>query len=190
MANKQTQFSPEEVQAILERALQRSSGNDPTNITYDELLDTADELDIDKNALEAAITEYEETYALQDARERWKKRRKGKFFEHLRAYMIVNTALAIIDFIVSGGALTWVHWPVLGWGIGIAFDAAEAFYPKDKDVERGARRLLQKEQKERRKIERKETWHNLADGIRKQLSVESKGGKIVIEKGDRRIEIG
>ena len=188
MADEQAHYSPEQVRAILERALQRNGGGDPTSITYNELLETAHELDIDQKALEEAIIEYEETYALQDACERWKKRRKEKFFEHFRSYLIVNAVLFAIDLVTSGG--TWFFWPLFGWGIGLAFDAAEAFYPKEKDVERGVRRLLKKEQKERRKRERKESWHSLANSLRKQLSVENKRGKIVIEKGDRRIKIG
>ncbi|MCB0711556.1 MAG: 2TM domain-containing protein [Ignavibacteriae bacterium] len=188
MSSKQPHYSPEQVQAILERALSRNTGGDPTNITHDELLETARELDIDQKALEEAITDYEQTYLLEDARKRWKIRRKAKFFEHFRAYLIVNAVLAAIDLVTSGG--TWFFWPLFGWGIGLAFDAAEAFYPKDRDVERGAIRMVQKEQKERQKQERKQQWHNLANGIRKQFTVENKQGKIIIEKGDRRIEIG
>ena len=189
MNNRQSQYSPEQVKAILEHALDRNkNSHDPTSITYDELLETAHELDIDEGALAEAINHYEENYALEDARNRWKQRRKRKFFEHFRAYLIVNAALAAIDLVTSGGV--WFFWPLFGWGIGVAFDAAEAFYPKERDVERGARRLLQREQKERRKQEQKQKWSNIADGIRQQFTVDSHRGKIVIEKGDRRIEIG
>ena len=187
MAHQQSRYSPEQVRAILEKALSRGAGHDPTGVTYDELLETARELDIDEKILEEAISDYEETYLLEDARTRWKQRRKGKFFEHFRAYLIVNAVLAAIDFVTSGG--TWFFWPLFGWGIGLAFDAAEAFYPKDRDVERGAQRLLQKEQKERRKQERKDQWQNLAEGICKQFTVDGRK-RIIIEKGDRRIKIG
>ncbi|MGE3799542.1 MAG: 2TM domain-containing protein [Candidatus Kapaibacterium sp.] len=187
-SSKQPHYSPEQVQAILERALSRNKGSDPTNITYDELLETAQELDIDQKVLEEAISDYEQTYLLEDARKRWKTLRKAKFFKHFRTYLIVNAIFAAIDLVIFGG--TMFFWLLFTWGIGLGFDAAEAFYPKERDVERGAIRMVQKEQKERLKQERKQQWHNLADGIRKQFTVENKQGKIIIEKGDRRIEIG
>ncbi len=187
MADERIRYSPEEVQAILERALARRQG-EPGGITHDDLMATARELGIDDRDLQEAIQEHEETWALEDARQRWKEQRKRKFFEHLRTYLIVNAALAILDLLFTGGS--WFFWPLFGWGIGLAMDASEAFRPKEKDVERGARRLLRKEQKERRKEESRQYWHNLSEGIKKQFVVDSKQGKVIIQKGDRRIEIG
>lgn len=187
MANERIRYSPEEVHAILERALARHQG-EPGGITHDDLMETARELGINEHDLQAAIHEHEETWAMEDARERWKQQRKRKFFDHLRTFLIVNAMLAVLDFVTSGG--TWFFWPLFGWGIGLAMDASEAFHPKEKDVERGARRLLRKEQKERRKEEGRLYWQNLSDGLKKQFVVDGKRGKIVIEKGDRRIEIG
>lgn len=187
MSEKRPRYSPEQVQAILEMALQRRS-DAPDGITHDELLDTARELDINENDLHAAIRDYEESWELEDAKERWKERRKQKFFDHLRSYLIVNSVLAVLAITFSWGGI--FLWTLIGWGIGLAFDAMEAFRPKERDVLRGAERLLNKERKERKKQERQEYWSNLADGFKKQFRVDHKSGKIVIEKGDRRIEIG
>jgi hypothetical protein len=35
----------------------------------------------------------------------------------------------------------------LGWGIGLAFNAAEAFFPSNDRLERGARHLLRRQQR-------------------------------------------
>jgi hypothetical protein len=163
MAMPQRTYTPDEVDAILRRALELRGGHDPNNLTHDELVDTARELNIDMAALETAVRAHETDYEFEEARERWKRRRKQKFFEHLRTYLITNAMLLVIDLIFSGG--TWFYWALFGWGIGLAFDAAEAFYPKEKDIDKGARRLLRREQKERRKDERRETWHSVANHI-------------------------
>lgn len=187
MADERIRYSPEEVQAILERAIARRQG-EPGGVTHDDLLATARELGIDERDLQEAIHEHEETWALEDARVRWKQQRKRKFFEHLRTYLVVNAGLMLLDLVFSGGV--WFYWPLFGWGIGLALDASEAFHPKKKDVERGAQRLLRKEQKERRREDNRQYWHNFSEGIKKQFIVDGKRGKIIIEKGDRRIEIG
>lgn len=187
MANEQHRYTPEQVQIILEHALNKRK-KQPDGISHKDLLETARELDIDDQDLEEALREYEETWAMQDARERWMQRRKQKFFEHLRTYAIVNSAFMVLALVTSGG--TWFLWSIFGWGIGLALDAKEAFRPKEKDIDKGARRLLHKEQKERSKLERQQYWHNMSENIKKQFTVDSRRGKIIIEKGDRRIEIG
>lgn len=44
------------------------------------------------------------------------------FVAHLASYVIVNTALVVI-WLVTGAGVFWPMWPMLGWGIGIAFHA-------------------------------------------------------------------
>lgn len=194
-------YSPDEVRSILERAVTRSSKTgDPTAVSYDELIETARELDISEQDLAQAIEEHERTYALEDARERWLVRRKQKFYEHLRSYLIVNAVLMTIDLVTSGGV--WFFWPLFGWGIGLAFDASEAFFPKEKDIDRGARKLLRKERKqalrERREEERirrhESRLESRSDRHRskssKNIMLDTKRKKLIIESGERRIEIG
>ncbi len=187
--NSPMRYSAEEVQAILERALKKQGGSG--GITHEELVETARELEISVEDLEAAIMEQADVSQLSTAREEWKLQRKRKFFDHLRAYLIVNAILFLINM-VTGGAV-WFYWPLFGWGIGLLFDAGDAFFPKEKDIERGAQRLLRKNQ--RRFRWHGETGQNGKGGgspttIKKSFVIDSKAGKIIIEKGDRRIEIG
>jgi hypothetical protein len=63
------------------------------------------------------------------------------------------------------------------------FDASDTFFPKDRDIERGARRLLEKEARQQRKDVK-------VGKAAKSVTIDSKGGRIIIEKGDKRIEIG
>ena len=67
------------------------------------------------------------------------------FNEHLRAYAIVNCFLFLINLLTRGP--WWFYWVVVGWGIGLAFDAADTYYPNEEKVEKGARKSLRKQRK-------------------------------------------
>lgn len=135
-------YRVEEVESILRRALRRR--RDSGEITYEELVETARELGISHSELERAIQEESRVGALEAAGEEWKIRRKRKFYGHLRSYLIVNAFLFFVDILTSGGS--WFYFVLLGWGMGLAFDAASAFNPDPREVERGARKMLRKQQ--------------------------------------------
>lgn len=48
------------------------------------------------------------------------------FFTHLGVYLIVNALLIVINLQNSPDSL-WFYWPLLGWGVGIAFHALGVF---------------------------------------------------------------
>lgn len=49
------------------------------------------------------------------------------FYGNLTAYVIVNCGLLLINLISSPNQL-WFYWPMIGWGIGVAFHAMKVFY--------------------------------------------------------------
>ncbi len=51
---------------------------------------------------------------------------KFGFFIHLSAYVIVNLALVAINLMTTPQYF-WFIWPLMGWGIGIAFHALATF---------------------------------------------------------------
>ncbi len=65
-----------------------------------------------------------------------------EFYANLLAYVLVNGMLGVIWW-MSGGGFFWPIFPILGWGIGIAFHAWETF-----------RRLEPSEARLRREMER------------------------------------
>jgi hypothetical protein len=179
--NTPRRYTPEQVNAILRRAIDRQGAGATSSVTHEDLLETARELGIDAAQVEAALTEHETQGSMDDARIRWRAQRKKKFFEHLRTYLIINSMLFLMDYFLTGGV--WFFWCLFGWGIGILFDASDTFFPKDKDIERGARRLLEREAR----LQAKDV--KIGKGA-KSVTIDSKGGRIVIEKGGKRIEIG
>ena len=72
--------------------------------------------------LETAENEYLSNKA--DTREflEYKRRRRRELREHVFSYLIVNAMLVAVNWI-SSGKLTWAVWPILGWGVGLAFHA-------------------------------------------------------------------
>jgi hypothetical protein len=182
--NSSRRYTNEQANAILQRALERQGKSGAGTLTHEDLMETARELGIDPSQIEAAMMEQERDGEIDAAKVAWRAQRKRKFFEHLRSYLIVNAFLFLLNAMT--GESMWFIWPLLGWGIGIAFDAAEAFFPKDRSIERGARRLLEREKRLRR-IDR-EVKQKMKPS--KSVTIDSKGGRIIIEKGDKRIEIG
>ncbi|MBK9014910.1 MAG: 2TM domain-containing protein [Saprospiraceae bacterium] len=57
-----------------------------------------------------------------------KKRVKAKkaFYQHLMSYAIVNLFLLALNLITSPGSL-WFVFPMLGWGVGLAFHYVDVF---------------------------------------------------------------
>jgi hypothetical protein len=57
-----------------------------------------------------------------------KKRVKAKkdFYQHLMAYVIVNFFLFALNMVTTPFSW-WFHFPLLGWGIGLAFHYVDVF---------------------------------------------------------------
>ncbi len=75
------------------------------------------------------------------------KRRVG-FKRDLAAYLIVHFFLWIIWLLSSledyDGGIPWPVWPMLGWGIGLLFQYAEAYrFPKERAEEKEYEKLKQ-----------------------------------------------
>ncbi|MCC6726020.1 MAG: 2TM domain-containing protein [Saprospiraceae bacterium] len=64
----------------------------------------------------------------QDELSKAKKRVKDKkdFYQHLMSYAIVNTFLFVLNMITSPSYL-WFVFPLLGWGVGLAFHYVGVF---------------------------------------------------------------
>ena len=58
-------------------------------------------------------------------------RKKAEFRSHLVSYVIVNIGLVVI-WALGDRDYFWPIWPILGWGIGIAFHAWEVYGAKSR----------------------------------------------------------
>ncbi|MGD2046383.1 MAG: 2TM domain-containing protein [Gemmatimonadota bacterium] len=63
------------------------------------------------------------------AKERLEARRG--FFTHLAVFLVVNTALVVINLSTAPDEL-WAKWPLMGWSIGLAFHGLAVFVIGDR----------------------------------------------------------
>jgi uncharacterized membrane protein len=69
--------------------------------------------------------------------------KKREFHAHLLAYVLVNAMLVGI-WAATGAGFFWPVFPIMGWGIGLAFHAWDTYRraePTEAQIEREMRRL-------------------------------------------------
>lgn len=54
--------------------------------------------------------------------------KKRDFWAHLLSYVLVNAAVVVI-WTLTGSGFFWPAFPLLGWGIGLAFHAWDVWQP-------------------------------------------------------------
>jgi hypothetical protein len=147
-------YSQQEVTEILKRALKQQSLRSDT-MSHDELVEMAQEVGIERGAVEAATAELAQTRAdelarQEDAKELAEERGRllAKFTWSLLTFLVVGTGLYFIDQKVTGG--TWYYWPILGWAVALVLQLRQVFFP-----ERSLERRKLNEWKHKEKLERR-----------------------------------
>jgi hypothetical protein len=133
-------YNKQQVDRILRRAIESSSLNSDF-LSESELFKIADELNIDPSLLRKSINDELTFSEFENAKLIWKSRKKHDYYKHLAAYGIINSFLVAINFITSG-TFSWAIFPILGWGIGLAFDTIDSLFPSEQAIEKGARKLM------------------------------------------------
>jgi hypothetical protein len=135
-------YSPDEVSRILKRALRPDNEN---AISHQELYETAGELGVSPNMLDAAIAHEMAGMDMEEAGHKWLNKKRAEFKNHLWSYIIVNTALILMNiFTLFWVNIWWFQWALLGWGIGLALHFREVFFPSEENIQKGAEKLLAK----------------------------------------------
>lgn len=131
--------SDEDVEEILRLAVR--SENFAGEDLRGRLVNSASELGISPEALAQAEQQWKaqkqsQINAEQDKLDRklYKKSEVGDFISHLGSYLAVNGFLLWVDW--RDGSVTWVQWPVMGWGIAIAIHAFSLFAHNERDYQR------------------------------------------------------
>lgn len=126
-------YSSKDVQRILALAMDEAE-----TFSAETLQEMADELLIDEDALDRAITQWRTQQGVEDQSE-WsteptqlreaalaaqtqiqaRRLRRQRFYrQELVPYVAVNSFLMVLNFSMSG-AITWAIYPLLGWGLGL-----------------------------------------------------------------------
>ena len=128
-------YSRDEVTRIIRRALQSKTRDE---IRHAELLDIGQELGIDADSMEAAIEKEKSAQSRDQQIKAWRQSRKFGFHWHLWSYLITNGCLLLINSLVPGP--WWFQWPLIGWGIGLAFHFQSVYLPNQRQIEEGFRK--------------------------------------------------
>jgi hypothetical protein len=119
-------YTNAEAAAILSRALERQNG-EGGRISHDELLETAREIGVTTDELEAAVIDEVRARAERLVLEEQRARALRGFLRHMAAFGVVNAVLCVIDKKLTGG--TWFYWVGLAWAVALALHAAKTFLP-------------------------------------------------------------
>ena len=125
-------YTEEEVNAILRRAVERQPL--PGDTSREQLLALASELKIPVDAIERAEREVVGKLDSAQLRAEFDIERRREFFSHLASYIGVCGFLILLNAFVTRG-IWWSVFPVLGWGLGIYFDAVKTYCRAGKDYE-------------------------------------------------------
>jgi len=126
------QYNSDEVNRIMQRALKL---NNEDSVSHEDLMETARDLGLDPQVVEAAIELEQREFTTEKIRKARLKRRKVGFYSHLWSYLVVNVALLLVNNFTPGP--WWVQWSVLGWGIGLAFHFKAIFFNRGKIYKKG-----------------------------------------------------
>ncbi len=158
MVDLNRRFTSDEVSAIVRRGLEQQSGLG--DVSYEELEDIALQSGISAQVLQQAIAEEEAHREREQAKEKWHKRCKRGFYQHLLAYVLVNGFLVTINLMTGG--YFWAIWPMLGWGLGLTFDATATFFPNERKLDQHIRRKARRKQQRHAKQQRREREDELS----------------------------
>jgi hypothetical protein len=149
-------YTPEEVEVILSRAAKTQPS--ATALSHEELLDTAAQVGISREAVELAAKDLvrtriatEEDHAVVTELEIQRQRARRGLLAHLVVYASVNALLVTIN--VLTGSFPWAVFPALGWGVALALHLFVVASPNPRRAQRARDKVRQREEK-RKKRER------------------------------------
>ncbi len=176
MSDHSMKFSHQQMQDILRLAMKKLPLKEGGQYTYEEIVMTAAELGISIEQIELALEEYAAVSEFDEAKEQYLEEKKDSFRGFAQTYGIVNGLLFILDVVILNGMTgwDWSYYVMFGMGFPLAFKYMEAFFPKKKDIENGARKLVEKWKKDR--VKREEELR------RRQLRKEGKDSVFSVNK--------
>lgn len=183
--NLNNAFSRDDADIILRKLLKNKPSG--SHYTLADLELTAAELGISKDELRHAIEAYVSEKETIELRNEVLSKKRRKLYDHIAAYVIINGGLFFMDMLTSQSG--WFMYPLVGWGIGLAFDVFYTLMPKEEDIEKSVQKLRKKRQKTIKQFDAKILKDGAHISIGKNISVSLSEKSIVWKQGDTIIEI-
>lgn len=112
-------FSPEEVEAILRRAIERQQRlSAPGSLSRDELMATAGELGIDPGVVQDAIRDLE-TSRQVEKRQEFQVQHRRRYGGYLRRYILLSVVLIAVNATLGG--IRWSIFVLFMVGVALLF---------------------------------------------------------------------
>jgi 2TM domain len=122
-------YSHEDVQQILNIALAQYPQQDK-ELSYAQLLEIADEMRISPDTLKLAETSWLTQQSSTNKFKEFEVHRKSRFQDKLSKYVITNTGLITLNFLLGGFAVAWSLWVLVFWSMGFALYTWRFFYQR------------------------------------------------------------
>ena len=119
---EQKRYSEEDTRRILQEALEYQSND--REFSHDQLREMAEELGISQESLAVAEQKWLGEKKVDEEKYEFEQYRRQQFSYHIMSYGIVITFLFFINILTSPGHF-WFLYPLLGWGMAVAFQFAE-----------------------------------------------------------------
>ncbi len=144
-----------DVEQILKLAVHKAGYSDEEALRQ-RLMAAAGELGLTEAQVQAAEEEYRQQKELAEEQAEYHKYVSNEFWEHFWAYIIVNGAMVGFNF-YQKGHIGWAIWPLIGWGIGIAFHAVTSFAKNTDSYQQEFEKWRNGRRRRRRNRERRAT---------------------------------
>jgi transcriptional regulator with XRE-family HTH domain len=122
----QRNYSQEDVQQILNLALAERP-NDGTMLSYVQLLEIAEELQIPASTLQLAEGQWLTQRGSIEKHQEFQAERRIKFYQKLGRYVVTNTFLLGLN-LLTGFSVPWSLYVLLGWGLGMGLSAWNFYF--------------------------------------------------------------
>jgi hypothetical protein len=133
-------YSPEDAQQILHLAIVRQV--EAGDVTRDQLLEIAAELNISPSELAAAEREWITQRGEAIDRAAFDRQRQQRFRHRFGRFAIISSFLVSLDFL-TGGTVNWSLYILCFWGLGVSLDAWKTFQLQGESYEGAFKRWQQ-----------------------------------------------
>lgn len=130
-------YTTEDIQHILQIAIARQGEDD--QLTRQQLWEIAEELDLDRQTIQAAETDWLQLKTIQQKHQAFDRYRYSRFKEKAIKYLIVNSCLITFNFLILNFA-PWSIFILLVWSPALALNAWNTFYLRGEAYERAFQR--------------------------------------------------
>jgi hypothetical protein len=132
-----TTYSQEDIQQILNLALTRKNTAGDLAFSHGQLVEIAEEMDIDLGTLQAAELDWAKSQTSSQQKTEFDLYRHQKFQQGLGRFAITNAFLVTINLVAIGGSGFLWSVGVMGfWGLGVALNGWSVYQLKGEEYDR------------------------------------------------------